>query len=122
MVVNFVDLQKAFDTVDHNILMSKLKHCGTRGVAYILFESYLKGRKQHVSINRFNSNDLLISHECSTRFCSWTIIFSSLHHLRTVIKFCKVHHIADDTNLLHISKSIKKLNKFVSFDLKNVSN
>ena len=35
------------------------------------------------------------------------------------IKFCKAHHFADDISLLHISKSIKKLNKFVNFDLKN---
>ena len=46
----FVDLQKAFDTVDHNILLGKWKH-GIRGVAYSWFESYLKDRKQYVSIN-----------------------------------------------------------------------
>ena len=45
-----------------------------------------------------------------------------INDLYTAIKFCKVHHFADDTNLLHISKSIKKLNKFVNFDLKNSSN
>ena len=123
MVVNFVDLQKAFHTVDHNILMIKLKYYGTRGVAYILFESYLKGRKQHVSINRFNSNDLLISHGVPQGSVLGPLFFLLyINDLHTVIKFCKVHHIADDTNLLHISKSIKKLNRFVSFDLKNVSN
>ena len=45
-----------------------------------------------------------------------------INDLHTAIKFCKVHHFVNDTNLLHISKSMKKLNKFVNFDLKNLSN
>ena len=68
------DLQKAFNTVDHNIVMGKLKHYSIRGEAYSRIESYLKRRKQYVSINGFNS--LLWN---STSFCSWTIIISSLH-------------------------------------------
>ena len=38
------------------------------------------------------------------------------------IKLSNVHNLTDDTNLLYISKSVKKLNKFVNFDLKNFSN
>ena len=37
------------------------------------------------------------------------------------IKFCKVHHFADDTNLLPFSKSITKVNKYVNFDVKNLT-
>ena len=44
----FVDLQKAIDTVDHNILQGKLKHYGIRDVAYSCFDSYLKDRKQYI--------------------------------------------------------------------------
>ena len=36
------------------------------------------------------------------------------------IKFCKVHHLANDTNLLHFSKSITKL-KYVDLDMKNLT-
>ena len=49
----FVDLQKAFDTVDHQILLAKLSHYGIRGVSNDWFESYLSNLNQYVSINRF---------------------------------------------------------------------
>ena len=52
----FVDLQKAYDTVDHNILLSKLSHYGISGIANKWFESDLSECKQFVSINGFDSD------------------------------------------------------------------
>ena len=49
----FVDLQVAFDTVDHSILLSKLCHYRICGLANKWFESYLANCKQFVSINGF---------------------------------------------------------------------
>ena len=51
----FVDLQKAFDTVDHNIFLHKLSHYGIRDIANCRFSSYLSNRKQFVTINGFDS-------------------------------------------------------------------
>ena len=51
----FVDLQKAFDTVDHKILLAKLNHYGIRGVSNDWFKSYLSNRNQYVSINGYES-------------------------------------------------------------------
>ena len=50
-----IDLGKAFDTVDHNILVHKLYHYGIRDLANTWFSSYLSGRKQFASINGFSS-------------------------------------------------------------------
>ena len=51
----FIDLRKAFDTVNHDILLTKLGHYGTRDSALLWFESYLSKRKQFVCINGENS-------------------------------------------------------------------
>ena len=51
----FVDLQKAFDSVDHNILLHKLSHYGIREIANCWFSSYLCNRTQFVAINEFDS-------------------------------------------------------------------
>ena len=47
----FLDVSKAFDAIDHGILLSKLHHYGIRGLANDLFKSYFQGRKQRVCIN-----------------------------------------------------------------------
>ena len=53
----FVELQKSFDTVDHQILLVKLNHCGIHGVSNDWFKSYLSNRNQYVSINSINGFD-----------------------------------------------------------------
>ena len=52
----FVDFQKAFDTIDHRILLKKLEYSGVRGISNKWFSSYLSSRNQFVSINGYKSN------------------------------------------------------------------
>ena len=57
----FIDLKKAFDTVNHSILLKKMEHYGIRGIAINWFTSYLSNRKQYVSVNERTSEYLTIS-------------------------------------------------------------
>ncbi len=54
----FLDLSKAFDTLDHTILFQKPEYYGIIGIAHKLVESYITNRKQYVEINETNSDTL----------------------------------------------------------------
>ena len=57
----FVDLSKAFDTLNHNILLNKLYYYSIRRVAYEWFKSYLSNRYQYVHINGHSSSRLPVT-------------------------------------------------------------
>ena len=65
--MNFlVDFQKAFDTVNHKILLAKLEHYGIRGNILKCFDSYLSNRKQYVFYNGVSSD--VASFSCGGEF------------------------------------------------------
>ena len=57
----YLDLQKAFDTVDHSILLWKLYNYGMRGVVHSWFASYLSNRMQYTFVNNHTSSKLPVS-------------------------------------------------------------
>ena len=115
----FVDLQKAFDTVNHDILVAKLEHYGIRGPANQWFASYLKNRTQFVSILGYDSSIKPINHGVPQGSVLGPLLFLLyINDLHLAIKSSKVYHFADDTNLLNIDNSPKKIQKNVNDDLK----
>ena len=114
----FVDFQKAFDTVNHDILLKKLEHYGFRGVIGNWFRSYLSGRKQKVVINGFESESKDLLHGVPQGSVLGPILFLIyINDLHKCIKYSTTYHFADDTNLLNISKDYKSLQRKVNYDL-----
>ena len=108
-------------TQHHQILLSKRDCYGIWGISINWFKFYLSNCKQFVSINGYDSELTEINCNVPQGSVLGPLLFLLyINDLNQAIKFCKVHHFADDTNLLYLGKSIKKLNKLVNIDLKHL--
>ena len=117
----YIDLQKAFDTVNHSILMGKLEYYGIRGVPKMWLESFLIGRHQFTHIKDKSSCKLPITHGVPQGSVLGPLLFLLyINDLHKAVQHSSVHHFADDTNLLYTSKSLKKMNKHINHDIKHL--
>ena len=118
----FIDLSKAFDTVDHQILLNKLYHYGIRGIAFNWFSSYLSDRQQYVQYNGVNSSRRCI--KCGVPQGS---ILSPLLFLVYINNMCNVSKIldlilfADDTNVFFSHKNVDVIQKILNDELPKLS-
>ena len=115
----FIDLQKAFDTVDHNILLKKLEFYGVRGIALNWFRSYLSNRRQYVSIDGYSSTEAFMEYGVPQGSILGPLLFLIyINDLHKAIKTSIVRHFADDTNLIIKNKDAKKITRDLNLDLR----
>ena len=106
-----IDLKKAFDFVDHEILCQKLEHYGVVGKELSWFKSYLSNRKQYCRINGVDSNVNDISVGVPQGSCLGPVLFLfCINDLPCIVKNSKVSIYVDDTSSYHSSKDITQLN------------
>ena len=75
----FVDLRKAFDTVDHSLLCRKLERYGVQNNELRWFVSYLAGRKQFCRLNGTDSQVNAVKHWSTSRLVSWSSLIPCLY-------------------------------------------
>lgn len=101
----FIDLKKAFDTINHDILLKKLEHYGIRGLPLKWFTNYLTHRKQSVHINAASSNDKDVQCGIPQGSILGPILF--LIYINDISNSTNSFHFrlfADDTNLFKFLK------------------
>ena len=117
-----IDLQKAFDTVDHNILLEKIQHYGIKGIAHKWFKSYLENRKQFLSVSGAESELASVNYSVPQGSAFGPLLLLIyINDLHYVIKASCPLHFAADSCLLNIQGSIKQINRTLNKDLKQLA-
>lgn len=117
----FLDLQKAFDTVNHNILLKKLEHYGIRGHVKDWFASFLKDRKQFVTIDSTDSETKDVEYGVPQGSVLGPLLFLLyINDLRYCLTNSVARHFADDSNILLSHSSLKMIRRYLTKDLENI--
>ena len=118
----FLDYSKAFDTVDHDIMLRKLCHYGIRGSALNWFSSYLSDRKQLVTYNDITSSTKVISCGVPQGSILGPLLF--LIHINDLCNICKLTTpilFADDTNLFSSGTDVDIMECIINEELTHIS-
>ena len=118
----FIDLAKAFNTVDHDVLLSKLEYYGVCNQSLQWFKNYFKGRKQFVHIDSRSSEELAVTSGVPQGSILGPLLFIVyINDIPRCVKHCSANMYADDTVLYLDGPTVHNLIFYINQDLQCLS-
>jgi len=118
----FLDIQKAFDSINHKILFDKLENAGIRGIALDWFKSYMQNRKQRVKVGQFLSNNIR-NIDLGVLQGSILGVILFLIYINDIFQASSLFSIlfADDISSLGAKNNFEELEVYLNDELKKIS-
>lgn len=118
----YIDFRRAFETLEHDVLLKSMEECGIRGKLINWFKEYLRGRKFSTKIKDFVGDCEDVMYGVATGSVTGPACYiMHVNSMVNVVEACKIYMFADDTCIMYAERDLQLMQRCLQQDLDNIT-